>query len=95
MHAVGLTADNGMEMLIHIGFDTVKLNGQGFEALVEAGQKVKKGELICEFDLEDMKADGYVMTTPVVISNNAEYASIALNHIGGCNAGEEILTLYK
>ena len=94
-HALAMQSKDGAEVLIHIGLDTVKRDGKGFRMKIEAGQKVKKGELICEFDLEDMKADGYVMTTPVVISNNAEYASIALNHIGGCNAGEEILTLYK
>ena len=81
--------------MIHLGLDTVKRCGKGFYMKVEAGQKVKKGELICEFDLEDMRVDGYVMTTPVVISNNAEYASISLKHIGECNVGEEILTLYK
>ena len=72
-----------------------RVNGQIIQLPVIEGQKVKKGELICEFDLEDIKADGYVMTTPVVISNNEEYASIALNHIGECNVGEEILTIYK
>ncbi len=94
-HALAMESQNGAEVLIHLGLDTVKRDGKGFRMKVEAGQKVKKGELICEFDLEDMKADGYVMTTPVVIGNNAEYASIALEHIGECNAGEEILTLYK
>jgi phosphotransferase system IIA component len=90
-----MQSKDGAEVLIHIGLDTVKRDGKGFRMKIEAGQKVKKGELICEFDLEDMKADGYVMTTPVVISNNEEYASIALERIGECNAGEEILTLYK
>lgn len=94
-HALAMESKEGAEVLIHLGLDTVKRNGKGFYMKVEAGQKVKKGELICEFDLEDIKADGYVMTTPVVISNNAEYASIALNHIGECNVGEEILTIYK
>ena len=94
-HALAMESKEGVEVLIHLGLDTVKRNGKGFYMKVEAGQKVKKGELICEFDLEDIKADGYVMTTPVVISNNAEYASIALNHIGECNVGEEILTIYK
>lgn len=94
-HALAMQSKDGAEVLIHIGLDTVKRDGKGFRMKIEAGQKVKKGELICEFDLEDMKADGYVMTTPVVISNNEEYASIALERIGECNAGEEILTLYK
>lgn len=94
-HALAMESKEGAEVLIHLGLDTVKRNGKGFYMKVEAGQKVKKGELICEFDLEDIKADGYVMTTPVVISNNAEYASIVLNHIGECNVGEEILTIYK
>ena len=94
-HALAMESKDGAEVLIHLGLDTVKRGGKGFYMKVEAGQKVKKGELICEFDLEDMRVDGYVMTTPVVISNNAEYASISLKHIGECNVGEEILTLYK
>ena len=95
-HALAMESKDGAEVLIHLGLDTVKRGGKGFYMKVEAGQKVKKkGELICEFDLEDIRVDGYVMTTPVVISNNAEYASISLKHIGECNVGEEILTLYK
>ena len=94
-HALAMESKDGAEVLIHLGLDTVKRGGKGFYMKVEAGQKVKKGELICEFDLEDMRVDGYVMTTPVVISNNAEYASISLKRIGECNVGEEILTLYK
>lgn len=94
-HAMAMETTQGAEVLIHLGLDTVKRAGKGFLMKVEPGQKVKKGELLCEFDLEDMKADGYVMTTPVVISNNMEYASISLEHVGECNVGEEILTLYK
>ena len=94
-HAMAMETVEGAEVLIHIGLDTVKREGKGFQMKVEPGQKVKKGELLCEFDLEDMKADGFVMTTPVVISNNMEYASISLEHVGECNDGERILTLYK
>lgn len=94
-HALAMESKEGAEILIHLGLDTVKREGQGFLMKVEPGQKVKKGELLCEFDLEDMKADGYVMTTPVVISNNMEYSSIALEHVGECNVGQEVLTLYK
>lgn len=94
-HALAMESKDGAEVLIHIGLDTVKREGKGFHMKVEAGQKVKQGDLLCEFDLEDMLADGFVMTTPVVISNNVEYASIALEYIGECGAGEKILTLYK
>lgn len=94
-HALAMQSKDGAEILIHLGLDTVKREGKGFSMKVEPGQKVKKGELLCEFDLEDMKADGYVMTTPVVISNNMEYSSISLEYVGECNVGEEVLTLYK
>lgn len=67
-HALAMESKDGAEVLMHLGLDTVKRGGKGFYMKVEAGQKVKKGELICEFDLEDMRVDGYVMTTPVVIA---------------------------
>ena len=94
-HALAMESKEGAEVLIHLGLDTVKLDGKGFVMKVEPGQKVKQGDLLCEFDLENMKSEGYIMTTPVVISNNIEYASISLEYVGACDVGEEILTLYK
>jgi len=75
-HAVGITGDNGAEVLVHIGMNTVDLKGQHFDAKVKEGDKVKKGDLLITFDIEAIKAAGYEITTPVVVSNADEYSNI-------------------
>jgi beta-glucoside PTS system EIICBA component len=75
-HAIGVTSDDGAEILIFIGVDTVKLNGKYFTPHVKQGDKVKKGELLIEFDLNKIKASGYQTTTPVVITNKEKYLDI-------------------
>ena len=75
-HAIGLTSDNGTEVLIHIGIDTVKLNGEPFEAHVKPGDKVKAGDLLVEFDIEKIKEAGYKTITPVIITNTDSYENI-------------------
>lgn len=75
-HAVGLTSDNGVEVLIHIGLDTVKLNGKYFSAHVKAGDKVKAGDLLVEFDIEKIKEAGYPTVTPVIITNTDSYEDV-------------------
>lgn len=76
-HAIGFQTDSGAEMLIHIGIDTVKLDGQHFEAHVEAGQKVKKGERLVSFDIEAIKQAGFEVTTPIIITNSDIYLDVA------------------
>ena len=76
-HAIGFQTDSGAEMLIHIGIDTVKLDGQHFEAHVEAGQKVKKGERLVSFDIEAIKQAGFEVTTPIIITNSDNYLDVA------------------
>ena len=76
LHAVSLTADCGAEVLIHVGLDTVKMNGDGFVGHVQAGDKVKKGDLLLEVDLEKVKAAGYDTITPMLICNTDDYASV-------------------
>ncbi len=75
-HAIGFQTDSGAEMLIHIGIDTVKLDGQHFEAHVEAGQKVKKGERLVSFDIEAIKQAGFEVTTPIIITNSDNYLDV-------------------
>lgn len=75
-HAVGLTSDNGVEVLIHIGLDTVKLNGQHFTTHVKAGDKVKAGDLLVEFDIEKIKEAGYPTVTPVIVTNTDSYKDV-------------------
>lgn len=75
-HAIGVTSDDGAEILIYIGVDTVKLNGKYFTPHVKQGDKVKQGELLIEFDIDKIKASGYQTTTPVVITNKEKYLDI-------------------
>lgn len=73
LHAVGIQADNGAEILIHIGLDTVNLNGEGFQALVQQGDKVKQGTPLIEIDLSFMRDKNIVLTTPMVITNSNDH----------------------
>lgn len=77
-HAIGLTSNNGVEILIHIGLDTVELNGQYFESFVEQGQKIKKGDLLMKVDLDKVKEAGYDIVTPVIVTNSDNYRNIEL-----------------
>ncbi len=76
LHAIGLISDQGMELLIHIGMDTVQLEGNGFEAKVAQGDKVKKGQELVTFDIEAIKAAGYSVETPVIVTNTGDYLDI-------------------
>lgn len=75
-HAIGLTLDNGVELLIHIGMNTVELNGKYFEQHVEVGSRVSKGTKIVSFDKESIEKEGYDMTIPVVVTNSTEFKNI-------------------
>ncbi len=83
LHAVGMTSSMGTEILIHIGLDTVTLGGEPFTAHVAAGDKVKKGDLLVEGDLDKIKAAGLnTIITPVLISNTDTYDKISLQKEG-------------
>ncbi len=75
-HAIGLTSDSGVELLIHVGMDTVSLGGEHFESFVKVGDKVKTGQKLLAFDMEAIANQGLSLVTPVIITNSAEYASI-------------------
>ncbi|MGY3777501.1 beta-glucoside-specific PTS transporter subunit IIABC [Isobaculum melis] len=92
-HAIGLVSDTGIELLIHIGLNTVALKGQYFDTLVESGQTVKKGQAILNFDLEKIKEAGYETQVPVVITNSLQYSSIELTNKGQLVNNEEVLTV--
>lgn len=92
-HAVGLESENGIEILIHVGMDTVKLNGKHFTCHVEEDQQVKKGQLLLEFDIEAIKKEGYEVTTPVVITNSDEFTDVETEVSGRVDHGELLLNL--
>lgn len=75
-HALGLKSDSGMELLIHVGLETVRLNGEHFTAHAANGQKIKKGDLLLEFDIGAIRAAGYEIITPVLVNNVADYTEI-------------------
>ena len=89
-HAIGLESKEGLEILIHIGLDTVELQGEGFNRITEEGQKVKKGDLLMEFDIEKIQVAGKSTITPIVITNMDKIQTIEKNS-GAVVAGSEIL----
>lgn len=92
-HAVNMVSDDGVEILLHIGIDTVKLGGQYFEAHVSDGQEVKKGDLLISFDMDKIKAAGYKVTTPIIIGNTDDYASVEPAAENSISAGDIILKI--
>ena len=92
-HAVGMESTDGVEVLIHVGMDTVKLNGRCFTIHVEEGEQVKKGQLLLEFDIPGIKEAGYEVTTPVIITNSDEFHDVQMKAEGQVTAGTQILEL--
>lgn len=92
-HAVNLRGADGAEILLHIGIDTVKLNGKYFTAHVQNGQSVKRGDLLLSFDMKGIKNEGYRLTSPVVICNSDEYSSIVTVPDGDIKAGRDFIKL--
>ncbi|MGM9904353.1 PTS system beta-glucoside-specific IIABC component [Enterococcus sp. 10A9_DIV0425] len=91
-HAIGLVSDNGLELLIHVGLDTVQLNGQYFESFVEQGNKVKQGDTLLRFDIHAIESAGYSVETPVIITNSADYLEILENQAPMVGHGDELIT---
>lgn len=91
LHAVALKSDDGMEVLIHIGLDTVKLGGKYFKALAKAGDRVKVGMPLIEFELDKIKEEGYDSITPIIISNSMDYGTILALDGRQVVAGDELL----
>ncbi|MBR1892078.1 MAG: PTS glucose transporter subunit IIA, partial [Lachnospiraceae bacterium] len=92
-HAVGLMTDSGVSMLLHIGVDTVKLGGQGFEALVENGQKVKKGDPLLKLDIDYIKANAPSIVSPVLCTDLEDNQKVRLLKTGEVKAGEELIAV--
>ena len=92
-HAVGMTTVDGAELLMHIGIDTVKLGGKHFTYLVNEGDKVKKGQPLIRFELEAIKAEGYPVTTPLIVCNTDDYAAVVAKASGTVKQGDALLEL--
>lgn len=92
-HAVSIRSEEGADLLLHIGIDTVKLGGKYFTAHVSDGDKVSRGQLLISFDLEGIKNAGYKTSTPLIVCNSDEYAEIVPEAEGNISAGSEFITL--
>ena len=93
-HAFCINSADGAEVLVHIGIDTVKLQGQNYTIHATQGMKVKKGDLIVEVDLEGVKAAGYNVITPMVVSNHAKFSGVEKKS-GAVAAGDAAILLSK
>lgn len=93
-HALGLSCDNGLELLIHIGLDTVELGGKHFEPLVVQGERVEAAQPLVSFDVTAVAEEGYNPIVPVLVSNGAEYASVIAQPAGE-DAGERLLVVER
>lgn len=90
-HAIGLVGDNGVELLIHAGLDTVELQGRYFEPKVKPGQRMSKGQLLLAFDTDAIKREGYDIVTPIIITNSSEYAEVKQLAVGRVDAGDRLI----
>lgn len=91
-HAIGIVSESGIEVLIHVGMDTVQLNGEHFETFVNQGDTVKIGQKLLSFDMEKIQAAGYSLVTPIVIANTDDYLDIVPS---GLENPKEFLTIVR
>lgn len=95
LHAIGIVSEEGAEVLIHIGLNTVQLDGRGFETMVAQGDHVTKGQLLITFDREMMETEGFCMETPVIITNSAAYLDVVDEKQERITVGERLLTVIQ
>ncbi|MGW9100394.1 beta-glucoside-specific PTS transporter subunit IIABC [Priestia megaterium] len=94
-HAIGITSEEGIEILIHVGIDTVQLDGKYYDPQIKQGAQVKQGDLLVNFDIKKIKEAGYQVTTPVIITNTANYLDVVSTDIQRVTLDDPILTIVK
>ncbi|MBM7687836.1 PTS beta-glucoside transporter subunit EIIBCA [Enterococcus ureilyticus] len=94
-HAVGITTEDGAEVLMHIGMDTVEMDGDGFEILVKQGDQIKQGDLLVKFDIEKIKAAGHPIVTPIVVTNSGDYLDVLDMDQTDVLHGEDFLAIVR
>ncbi len=94
-HAIGMTGKSGCEILIHVGLNTVELNGEGFQYHVAMGDSVKKGDLLLEFDINGLREKGYSFITPVIVANSGSYSSLRAETNGRVKSGDALIYVEK
>lgn len=94
-HAVGISTNNGVEILIHIGLDTVNLNGEGFTSHVNEGDQVKQGELLISFEIDLVREKAKSTVTPIIITNTEDIAEISINDKDNVTAGLDEIMIVK
>jgi beta-glucoside PTS system EIICBA component len=92
-HAIGLTSDDGVDILIHVGIDTVQLDGKHFTAHIKQGDRVDAGQLLVEFDIEKIKEAGYELVTPVIITNHSEFESLKATKVTAVNVKDPLIMI--
>lgn len=92
-HAIAILSDEGVEILIHIGIDTVKLEGKFFTSHISDGDKITKGQLLVEFDIDGIKGEGYSLETPMVITNSDDFGRITILDKQQINEFEDLITV--
>lgn len=95
LHALGIETDDGVQILIHIGLDTVQLNGEGFEAMIKQGDRIEKGQLLITFDKEFIESKGYCVETPVLVSNSDDFLDVVETREEYADAGDLLLNVLK
>lgn len=93
LHAIGIKSEDGIEILIHLGFDTVELKGKYYKSYVSEGDDVLVGDLLMEFQIEEIKNAGYDITTPIIVTNSDQYETIKVTPEENINVGEDLIIL--
>ena len=94
-HAIGMTSEDGVEVMIHVGLDTVELEGKGFTTHVKNNDVVKANDLLLTFDIEAIKQAGYDIVTPVIITNSDEYIDIIETNEKTVRSEKELMKIFK